>query len=496
MTTTSLNGQIEAESKPKKDNAALKTPYTKLKEAASHKRSESTVQIRTSIMVIGIIIAMLVYFYPNLLPNNSPINKASCQKYALMIDAGSTGSRIHVYRFHQCSDHEPINLEEEELFAQTIPGLSAYPDNPQQAAESLDVLLNDALKIVPSELQRRTPIAVKATAGLRLLGQKKSDSILKTVRQHLETKYPFPIIGGEDGVAIMDGKDEGVYAWITVNFLLGNFDSTKSIKPHTAAVLDLGGGSTQIVFEPDRLPDGSLPEILGTDFKHLLKHEGKDYLLYQHSYLGYGLMEARKRMHQQVLEQVLANETENLQTAVSLSHACLPKGLAWDYTKSSTPVKFLGMGSYDDCLGVADLMLNKDKSCDIQPCSFDGIYQPPIADTFAKGPIYIFSYFHDRTQPLGLPASFRLPQLATLTESVCSGAFLENVTDVTLRDELLDRPEWCLDLSFIYRLLSYGYEIPDDRVLTVAKKIDGVETGWCLGAAIAILGDNSLKDIQ
>lgn len=399
-----------------------------------------------------------------------------------MIDAGSTGSRIHVYRFHQCNHLEPVKLEEEELFAQTIPGLSAYPDTPQEAARSLDVLLQAALDHVPLELQKKTPIAVKATAGLRLLGQSKSDSILKAVRHHLETHYPFPIIGGEEGVAIMDGRDEGVFAWITVNFLLGNFDPS-TLHRSTAAVLDLGGGSTQIVFEPDRNEDGSLPPLPDNDFKYVLKHEDQEYILYQHSYLGYGLMEARKRMHQQVLEQQ-AN-----------THACLPRGLDWVYTKGSEPVRFLGVGSYADCLGVADLMLNKEKTCEYAPCSFDGIYQPPIVDTFKQGPIYIFSYFHDRTIPLGLPSSFKLPELAQLTESVCSGAYLENVTDIALKDELLDRPEWCLDLSFIYRLLSFGYEIPDHRELTVAKKIHGVETGWCLGAAISILGHNSLKDL-
>ncbi|KAI9250364.1 nucleoside phosphatase GDA1/CD39 [Helicostylum pulchrum] len=476
------------------EKEAVKTPYTQLRESAKKnekaKRSPAAVQIRLGLMSIGIIIAMAIYFFPNFisrLDGNKAIDQGSCQKYALMIDAGSTGSRIHVYRFHQCTHLEPVKLEEEELFAQTIPGLSAYADDPQQAAESLDVLLTGAIELVPKHLQHKTPIAVKATAGLRLLGQSKSDDILKSVRRHLETQYPFPIVGGEDGVAIMDGRDEGVFAWITVNFLLGNFDPSTVHRP-TAAVLDLGGGSTQIVFEPDRLEDGTFPSLPDNDFKYVLKHEGRDYLLYQHSYLGYGLMEARKRMHQQVLQQTLADED-------NLSHACLPRGLNWEYTKGNDPVKFMGQGSFADCLGVADLMLNKEKMCAYSPCSFDGIYQPPIADTFKQGPIYIFSYFHDRTIPLGLPVSFKLPELAQLTESVCSGAYLENVTDISLKDELLDRPEWCLDLSFIYRLLSFGYEIPDYRELTVAKKIDGVETGWCLGAAIAILGDNSLKDI-
>ncbi|CAO0793871.1 unnamed protein product [Mucor circinelloides] len=490
---------IPTDSKAKNGRTNIKTPYSSFKDAAKEnakaKQTTSGIQIRLGVMVFGILLASVFYLFPDVLTSiGSASNSGACQRYALMIDAGSTGSRIHVYRFHQCGDHEPVKLEEEELFAQTIPGLSAYPDNPQQAAESLDVLLEDAVKLVPKHLQRKTPIAVKATAGLRLLGQSKGDDILKAVRQHLETRYPFPIVGGEEGVSIMDGRDEGVYAWITVNFLLGNFDSTRSVKPHTAAILDLGGGSTQIVFEPDVLEDGSLPELPDNDFKYLLKHEGKEYLLYQHSYLGYGLMEARKRIHKQVMDSM---NTDMVPSSTDLVHACLPEGLSWEYTKTtSDPIKFMGAGSYADCLGVADLMLNKGKSCDFSPCSFDGIYQPPIADTFTKGPIYIFSYFYDRTQPLGLPASFRLPQLASLTESVCSGAFIENVTDVSLKDELLDRPEWCLDLSFIYRLLSFGYEIPDDRELTVAKKINGVETGWCLGAAIAILGDNSLKDIE
>ncbi|KAI8884051.1 hypothetical protein K501DRAFT_248623 [Backusella circina FSU 941] len=495
MVSSTPNDSNNSRNTTKKNGVALKTPYSTLKEArkANTKKSKSTAQLRIGLAIIGALIGIVCSF-PNLfnLFNNSTDSvNLSCQKYALMVDAGSTGSRIHVYKFHQCSSSEPVKLEEEVLFAQTIPGLSAYPDDPQKAAESLDVLLNDAVRLVPSNLQRKTPIAVKATAGLRLLGQSKGDDILKAVRNRLETSYPFPIVGGEDGVAIMDGRDEGVFAWITVNFLLGNFDSTTlGHRKHTAAVLDLGGGSTQIVFEPDFKEDGTPHELPDNDFKYLLQFGDKEYLLYQNSYLGYGLMEARKRMHKQSMDL-------HVEESRAIIHSpCLPKGLNWDYTKGDSPIQFFGLGSYVDCLGVADLMLNKDKTCEFSPCSFDGIYQPPISDAFKHGPIYIFSYFHDRTQPLGLPATFRLPELATLTESICNGEFLDNVTDVTLRDEILDRPEWCLDLSFIYRLLSYGYEIPSDRELTVAKKIDGVETGWCLGAAIAILNDNSLKDLD
>ena len=125
-----------------------------------------------------------------------------------MIDAGSTGSRLHVYRFRQCNSADPVQLKDESLFVQTIPGLSSY--TPDLAAQSLDSLLEEALKSIPVRSHKTTPMAVKATAGLRLLGQEQSEKVLDAVYNHLNARYPFPIIGGrKNGVTIMDGKDEG-----------------------------------------------------------------------------------------------------------------------------------------------------------------------------------------------------------------------------------------------------------------------------------------------
>ena len=71
-------------------------------------------------------------------------------QYALMIDAGSTGSRIHVYKFHNCFDAPTL---EHETFEQIKPGLSSYANSPEKAAESLDTLLNIAVAEIPKELQ-------------------------------------------------------------------------------------------------------------------------------------------------------------------------------------------------------------------------------------------------------------------------------------------------------------------------------------------------------
>ena len=128
-------------------------------------------------------------------------------QYALTIDAGSTGSRIHVYKFHNCG---PSPKLEYETFMSINPGLSAYASDPTAAAASLDPLMQEAERVVPEELWSCTPVEVKATAGLRLLGTQESEAILDEVRNRLETNWKF-VVPSEKSVEIMDGKDEGGY---------------------------------------------------------------------------------------------------------------------------------------------------------------------------------------------------------------------------------------------------------------------------------------------
>ncbi|CAG8546462.1 5883_t:CDS:2 [Ambispora leptoticha] len=428
--------------------------------------------------------------------SDSPLTSSYCTvphpgrqliQYALMIDAGSTGSRIHIYRFNYCKASPTL---ENEVFAHTEPGLSAYND-PIQAAKSLDTLLQVALQNVPTQLYNCTPVAVKATAGLRLLGKEKSETILKTVRERLENNYPFPIIE-KNGVVIMDGKDEGVYAWITVNYLLDRIGSVK--KQPTAAIFDLGGGSTQIVFEPDTI-DGF--EVAPGDHKYELEFGGHTYILYQHSYLGYGLMEARKAMKNFMAKLWQNIDThdipglyfddltlDNITGDNYIPHPCFPKNFT-DLWINST---FIGTGAgHAQCRAITEKVLNKEKECPLAPCAFDGIYQPPIRETFSFHDIYAFSYFYDRASPLGMPSEFSLRELGELAEEVCSGNLEKFAHLPQAIKELKKNPHYCMDLTFIYGLLHIGYEIPLEREVKIAKKIKGIETGWCLGATIAVL---------
>ncbi|KAI1487576.1 guanosine-diphosphatase [Biscogniauxia mediterranea] len=429
-------------------------------------------------------------------------------QYVLMIDAGSTGSRIHVYKFNNCGPTPELENEDFKMTEKSVGGLSKYKDDPLAAAKTLDDLMEVAMKSVPDKLKGCSPVAVKATAGLRMIGAEASQKILDAVRTHLEKDYPFPVVSKEEnGVAIMDGSDEGVYAWITTNYLLGKIGGPD--QSPTAAVFDLGGGSTQIVFEPTfkEAASGGMPEKLAEgDHKYDLAFGGRKFELYQHSHLGYGLMAARNSIHLNLLHDLYEKKKSKafLKEPI-LNHPCINAGQSDMVTVKLGDDSPLGTGEIEvnmtgpatpapaQCRAMAERILYKDAECKLAPCSFNGVHQPSLAKTFAKEDVYIFSYFFDRTKPLGMPDSFTLRELHDLTAAVCGGEEAWDVfsTVPNALDELRDRGEYCLDLNFMIGLLHTGYEMPIDREVRIAKKIKGNELGWCLGASLPLLSKNS-----
>ncbi|KIW41058.1 uncharacterized protein PV06_06654 [Exophiala oligosperma] len=427
-------------------------------------------------------------------------------QYIIMIDAGSTGSRIHVYRFNNCGGTPEL---EEEHFQMTEArlggsGLSSY-DDPEEAAASLDDLMKFAQSAVAREFHSRTPVAVKATAGLRLLGFRAASEILEAVRARLEARFPFPVVSRESGgVEVMDGEDEAVFAWLTANYLLGNLEPGRDGGMHTAALLDLGGGSLQVVFQ--QLPGQELEKgkALQTDltedrFVHRLDFRGKEIQLYQYSHLGYGLMAARKTLHQSVVDR--ASPHHGLSQPVL--NPCLPVGscikVALDdhILSGKHEVVMEGPANESDnkttateCRELIKEILNKDDTtCPTSPCSINGVHQPLIEEV-VSGDVYVLSYFYDRTHPLGIQESFTLFDLHELVLKVCAGesawpALFGNVGGVV--EVLLEMPEWCLDLQYMEALLHDGFEVTKSRQLRIVNKINSYEVGWSLGASLALL---------
>ena len=146
--------------------------------------------------------------------------------------------------------------------------------------------------------------------------------------------------------------------------------------------------------------------------------------------------------------------------------------------------------------------------CELKPCSFNGVYQPSLLDSFRHGKVLLLSYFYDRIYPLlpvhepsSQPDKLTVSTIASLARIVCQGrsAWLSNLDyphwakSQTVIEELEGRPEYCLDLTFMHALLRMGYEFDDEREVRIEKKVGGTELGWCLGATIELVGEGQLS---
>lgn len=285
-----------------------------------------------------------------------------------------------------------------------------------------------------------------------------------------------------------------MYAWVTVNYLLERFNSFK--KKPTVAILDLGGASTQVVFEPRVVGGHSVAQGV---HRYPMNFNGNEYVLYQHSHLGYGLIMARS----QINNYVVANPLD-AKHGVSLgdkeyAHPCLPVGTRQDFvTADNEQVVLVGVSDpTDQCKAMVEAIFYKHKKCDMSPCSFNGVYQPSLHAT-AEDDIYAFSFFFDLTAPFRLGSAtlaqeMTIGEIEELTERVCIGdedGFLEFQDSAEAMKELRKSANICMDMMFIYGLLQHGYGIPKARKVKLAKKLKGYETGWTVGGSIAILEDN------
>ncbi|XP_029972615.1 ectonucleoside triphosphate diphosphohydrolase 5 [Salarias fasciatus] len=379
----------------------------------------------------------------------SPGESTSRIFYGIMFDAGSTGTRIHIYKFIQ---KDPVELPvlDNEMYHAVKPGLSAYKDNPEEGGNTVRQLLKIAKKTVPEDDWSRTPVVLKATAGLRLLPEDKAHALLREVREVFDES---PFFVPNNSVTIMNGTNEGVLAWVTVNFLTGHLYSNTR---RTVGILDLGGGSTQITFLPkSKKTVQSAPPSYIAQFSLF----NNTYQLYTHSYLGNGLYAAR-------LATLGALGADGLDWKVFTS-SCLPKKFREDVTFGGTTYKVSGIPD-----GYAGYKL----------CYYEvmrvikGIVHQPY-EVKGSSVFYAFSYYFDRAVESGLidgsrGGSIEVRDFKKRAKEVCNKMTKYRAIS----------PFLCMDMTYITCLLKEGFGFKDSTVLQLAKKVNNVETSWALGA--------------
>ncbi|XP_049555977.1 ectonucleoside triphosphate diphosphohydrolase 6 isoform X3 [Orcinus orca] len=304
--------------------------------------------------------------------------------YGIMFDAGSTGTRVHVFQFSRQPGETPTLTHE--TFKALKPGLSAYADDVDKVKEVFEA---------------------------------------------------SPFLVGDDCVSIMNGTDEGVSAWITVNFLTG---SLKTPGRSNVGMLDLGGGSTQITFLPRF--EGTL-QTSPPGFLTSLQMFNRTYRLYSYSYLGLGLMSAR-------LAVLGGKEGKPAEDGAELVSPCLSPGFRGEWEHAEVTYRVSGQeaaGSlYQLCARrVSEILRNKvHRTEEVKDVDF-----------------YAFSYYYDLAANVGLidaekGGSLVVGDFETAAKYVCR----------TAETQPPRSPFLCLDLTYVSSLL-HGLGFPGDKVLKV-----------------------------
>ncbi|XP_019612383.2 ectonucleoside triphosphate diphosphohydrolase 2 [Rhinolophus sinicus] len=412
------------------------------------------------------------------------IREPPALKYGIVLDAGSSHTSMFIYKWPADKENDTGIVGQHSSCDVRGGGISSYADNPSGAGQSLAECLDQALRDVPRDRHMGTPLYLGATAGMRLLNltsPEASASVLAAVTQKL-TQYPFDFRGAR----ILSGQDEGVFGWVTANYLLENFIKYDWVgrwfrpRKGTLGAMDLGGASTQITFETASPAEDPANEVQ-------LRLYGQQYRVYTHSFLCYG--------RDQVLQRLLASALQAHSQPHSF-HPCWPRGYSTQVLlrdvyqspctvaqrpqtfNSSSRVHLSGSSNPALCrslvLGLFDF-----SSCRFSQCSFNSIFQPPVAGDFIGFSAFFYTVDFLRTV-MGLPVA-TMKQLEDATFTLCNQTWSE--LQARAPNEGARLPDYCAGAMFVQQLLSRGYGF-DDRAfgrVTFQKKAGDTAVGWALG---------------
>ncbi|TSK34845.1 Ectonucleoside triphosphate diphosphohydrolase 3 [Bagarius yarrelli] len=405
-------------------------------------------------------------------------------KYGIVLDAGSSRTTVYLYEWPAEKENNTGIVKQTTKCQVKGPGIS---DMDTDTWNSLKTCMEEIINVIPAHQHKSTALFLGATAGMRLLHQKnetQSNEVLRAMQNYLRS-LPLDF----HNASIISGQEEGLYGWITVNYLMGNFLEKNIwnawVHPNgaqTVGSLDLGGASTQIAFTAPSHVTG--PDIIKISLY------GYEYNVYTHSFLCYGKNEAEKK--------VLAELVKLSSDWSRINHPCYPLGytvaipgeeiFGSECTKHSAPPRytpestfvFVGMSDPGRCKNVVKRIFDL-RSCEgKQNCSFNGVYQPPVTGDFMA-----YAGFYYTAGTLDLKGSNSLEKFNHTVRLFCSLDWKTlkkqyNITDKHLKS-------YCYSANYVHTILADGYKFDANNweKLDFQKEVNKTSIAWSLGYMLA-----------
>lgn len=226
------------------------------------------------------ILGVLTWLWVGACTAIGPAPEIDCEQHhcTAIVDAGSSGSRIHLYSYDLDEQANPIGIKN--VYSKKIkPGLASISDDPN----SIDAYFTQLLQDFPKQSM---PIYLYATAGMRLLPEDSQHQYYTDIKQWFAAHSQWSLVEART----ISGQEEGIYGWLSLNYYLQTLqDASKPL----VGLLEVGGASAQIAFPLDETQN-----IDASDWTELAVY-GRHIPVFSHSFLGLGANEVFA--HAQVL---------------------------------------------------------------------------------------------------------------------------------------------------------------------------------------------------
>ncbi|KAK5445216.1 Golgi apyrase [Exophiala xenobiotica] len=410
------------------------------------------------------------------------VNEAD-KRYGVVLDAGSSGTRVYIYRWLSNSaaklDESLLQLlpelETKEKWTKKVhPGVSTFGANPDSVGpDHLRPLLQHALKYIPEEAVPDTPIFLLATAGMRLLPEQQQKDVLRNICSYIRSETEFSLPDCDVHIQVIPGETEGLYGWVAANYLLGGFNSPQDHDHgkghHTYGFLDMGGASAQIAFAPNATEAEKHANDLTLLRLRTMDGLPQEYKVFVTTWLGFGANEARRRYVQDL------EESYGIDGLLEMPDPCLPKNLKLTEdgkilspADEPQPNRFLlGTGKFDECMRRTFPLLEKDIPCPDEPCLIHGVHVPAI-DFEVNHFIGISEYWHTTHEIFEMShkdKAYDFNTYQTRVKEFCEqdwSTIQQGVADKTWGKKIDEQTalEVCFKASWLINMLHDGIGIP------------------------------------
>ncbi len=378
-------------------------------------------ELKAFILMLAKIIFILTTFLLSSSHALSPQDICASETCVGVVDAGSSGSRLHVYAYKS----DPLHGIKEVWSKHIGPGFASL----QLSYADVDAYLTKLFSDAPIHI----PVYFYATAGMRLLSSDAQEKYFDTVKRWFKLSA-----WNLQEVKTLTGREEAVFAWLSVYYSLHSKYENNTNK---LAILDTGGASVQIVVPVTRIDESHAENYVS------LKLDGKPITLFAYSFLGLG----RNLIIQQFL-----NDT-----------ACY----ANDY---QLPNKSKGRGNTYACSQHITTLINEIHAV-------NKIVQPVLQNTTQKD-WYVLGglSFHAKSAYMQSEESFTSKDLAeTAKSNICHRSWPDVQADYPEEFELFRA---CFTASYYYALLTQGYGLSPATAIHLMPP--SASSNWTLGVLL------------